>query len=117
MQLFFCIVIVATSPKCPPKPSRTWWQSKVCYQIWTKSFQDTNNDGVGDIPGITQRLKQLANLKITSIWPVPLLRTQKGGGYDVVDFKAVDTQLGTMQELQTLIDETHKLSTVDSKLQ
>jgi neutral and basic amino acid transporter 1 len=102
------IIIVATSPKCPPKPSRTWWQSKVCYQVWTKSFQDTNNDGVGDIPGITQRLKQLASLKITSIWPVPLLRTLKGSGYDVLDFKAVDPQLGTMQELQTLIDEAHK---------
>lgn len=103
------IAIVLMSPKCPPKPDRHWWQKKICYQIWTRSFKDSNADGIGDFNGISEKVSVLDTaLRTSAIWPVPLLKSARGGGYDVTDYKNVDPALGTMADFENLINTVHK---------
>ena len=83
-----------------------WWKNAVFYQIYPKSFQDTNGDGVGDLPGIISRLDYLAKLGIDGIWLSPVcLSPQVDNGYDVSDYRAIDPSVGTMQDMETLIRE------------
>jgi len=104
----FISAIVVISPKCPPKPDREWWQKKVCYQIWTRSFKDSNNDGIGDLKGISEKLPQLStSLRLSAIWPIPLLHSQSGSGYDVINHKAIDPVLGSMENFEELIKNVH----------
>ena len=83
-----------------------WWKNAVFYQIYPKSFQDTNGDGVGDLPGIIARLDYLAELGIDGIWLSPVcLSPQVDNGYDVSDYRAIDPSVGTMEDIETLIRE------------
>ena len=83
-----------------------WWKNAVFYQIYPKSFQDTNGDGVGDLPGIIARLDYLAELGIDGIWLSPVcLSPQVDNGYDVSDYRAIDPSVGTMEDMETLIRE------------
>ena len=83
-----------------------WWKNAVFYQIYPKSFQDTNGDGVGDLPGIISRLDYLAELGIDGIWLSPVcLSPQVDNGYDVSDYRAIDPGVGTMEDMETLIRE------------
>ena len=88
------------------KSKRGWWQSAVFYQIYPKSFQDTNGDGIGDLQGIISRLDYLKELGIDGIWLSPVCQSpQVDNGYDVSDYCAIDPMFGTMEDMQTLIDE------------
>lgn len=101
-------VIIVASPKCPPKPERHWWQKKICYQIWTKSYKDSNEDGVGDLNGIREKLPLMSTtLRMSAIWLVPLLRSKNGNGYDVLDFKAIDPAIGTLEDFEKLVEAVH----------
>ena len=83
-----------------------WWKNAVFYQIYPKSFQDTNGDGVGDLPGIISRLDYLAELGIDGIWLSPVCQSpQVDNGYDVSDYRAIDPGVGTMEDMLTLIRE------------
>ena len=83
-----------------------WWKNAVFYQIYPKSFQDTNGDGVGDLPGIISRLDYLENLGIDGIWLSPVCQSpQVDNGYDVSDYRAIDPSVGTMEDMETLIRE------------
>ena len=83
-----------------------WWKNAVFYQIYPKSFQDTNGDGVGDLPGIIARLDYLAELGIDGIWLSPVCQSpQVDNGYDVSDYRAIDPSVGTMEDMETLIRE------------
>ena len=83
-----------------------WWKNAVFYQIYPKSFQDTNGDGVGDLPGIISRLDYLETLGIDGIWLSPVCRSpQVDNGYDVSDYRAIDPSVGTMEDMETLIRE------------
>ena len=74
-----------------------WWKNAVFYQIYPKSFQDTNGDGVGDLPGIIARLDYLAELGIDGIWLSPVCQSpQVDNGYDISDYKDIYTVFGTM---------------------
>ncbi|MEO0061420.1 MAG: hypothetical protein RL343_1038, partial [Actinomycetota bacterium] len=74
-----------------------WWRSAVIYQIYPRSFADSNGDGMGDLPGITSRLDSLAALGIDAIWLSPYMRSpQKDAGYDVSDYRDVDPLFGTL---------------------
>ena len=91
------------------KTKKDWWKSAVAYQIYPKSFQDTNGDGVGDLPGIIQRLDYLQELGIDVIWLSPVFASpQVDNGYDISDYRAIDPMFGTLEDMQTLIREGKK---------
>lgn len=81
-----------------------WWQDEVVYQVYPRSFQDTNNDGIGDIQGIIQRLDYLKALGITMIWISPIYQSPMVDmGYDISDYQAIDPQFGTMADFDELL--------------
>ena len=81
-----------------------WWQSSVVYQIYPRSFYDSNQDGIGDIPGIIEKLDYLAELGIDVIWLNPVFQSPNvDNGYDISDYEAVNPEYGTMEDLRLLI--------------
>lgn len=87
-----------------------WWRSAVIYQIYPRSFADSNGDGMGDLPGITSRLESLASLGIDAIWLSPFMRSpQKDAGYDVSDYKDVDPLFGTLADFDAMTARAHQL--------
>ena len=83
-----------------------WWKEAVIYQIYPKSFQDSNGDGIGDLPGIISRLDYLEKLGVDALWLSPVLASpQVDNGYDVSDYRAIDPMFGTMEDMRTLIRE------------
>ena len=87
---------------------RRWWQQGVIYQIYPRSFQDSDGDGVGDLRGIIQRLDYLEWLGIDAIWLSPIYPSPMADfGYDVADYRGVDPLFGTLEDLQALIDALH----------
>ena len=86
------------------KTKRGWWKSAVFYQIYPKSFQDTNGDGIGDLQGIISRLDYLKELGIDGIWLSPVCQSpQVDNGYDVSDYCAIDPMFGSMEDMEELI--------------
>lgn len=86
-----------------------WWQDKVIYQIYPKSFKDTNGDGIGDLQGIISKLDYLKYLGIGAIWLSPIFSSpQADNGYDVSDFYNIDPMFGTMDDFDKLIIEANK---------
>ena len=85
---------------------KEWWHNKVAYQIWPKSFQDSNGDGIGDIPGIISRLDDLRALGVDILWLSPVYCSPLADeGYDISDYYAVDPHFGTLEDLDRLIAE------------
>src|ERR671927_965558 len=85
-----------------------WWRDAVVYQIYPRSFQDSNGDGVGDLPGITSRLDYLQWLGVDAIWISPIFRSpMKDFGYDIADYCDVDPIFGTLADLDRLIAQLH----------
>ncbi|WP_170365996.1 alpha-glucosidase [Ruegeria arenilitoris] len=92
------------------KTASDWWRGGVIYQIYPRSFQDSNGDGIGDLRGITQRLDYIAGLGVDAIWISPFFKSpMKDFGYDVSDYRAIDPMFGTMEDFQTLLDRAHGL--------
>ena len=88
---------------------RQWWQDKVCYQIWPKSFKDSNGDGVGDIPGIIDRLDYLKELGADILWLSPVYKSPLADeGYDIADYRGIDPRFGTMEDMERLLAETKR---------
>ncbi|GAB3213454.1 glycoside hydrolase family 13 protein [Marinactinospora thermotolerans] len=88
--------------------SDTWWRNAVIYQIYPRSFADTNGDGVGDIAGITRRIGHLASLGVDAVWLSPFYPSPwADGGYDVADFRDVDPLLGTLADFDELVAAAH----------
>ncbi len=86
-----------------------WWQEAVIYQIYPKSFKDSNNDGIGDIQGIIEKLDYLKDLGVTAIWVCPFYESPMDDqGYDVSDFYKVSNDYGTLTDIQKLIEELHQ---------
>ncbi len=89
---------------------REWWRDAVIYQIYPRSFQDDNGDGVGDLAGITRRLPHVASLGADCIWLSPIFTSpQKDMGYDVSDYTDIDPLFGTLADFDDLIATAHKL--------
>ena len=83
-----------------------WWKESVVYQIYPKSFQDSNGDGIGDLKGIQERLPYLSELGVDVIWLSPIYRSPMiDGGYDISDYQAIDPMFGTMADMDELIQE------------
>lgn len=86
--------------------NKNWWKNAVIYQIYPKSFQDSNGDGIGDIPGIIQRLDYLKKLGIDAIWLSPVYQSpQDDNGYDISDYQNIDPMFGTLDDMKELIHE------------
>ena len=91
------------------KSKRGWWESAVFYQIYPKSFQDTDGDGIGDLRGVISRLDYLEYLGIDGIWLSPVCASpQVDNGYDISDFRAIDPMFGSMEDMEELIAEAGK---------
>lgn len=87
---------------------KKWWKESVIYQIYPKSFQDSNNDGIGDIQGIIQRLDYLKNLGVDILWISPMyVSPQVDNGYDIADYYQIDPMFGTMKDFDMLLEEAH----------
>lgn len=85
-----------------------WWQKTVIYQIYPRSFNDSNGDGIGDIPGIIQKLDYLKNLGIETIWFSPFFDSpQQDFGYDIRNYRSIAPEYGTMEDAEDLIREIH----------
>jgi alpha-glucosidase len=92
-----------------PGESTKWWQTGIIYQIYPRSFQDSNHDGVGDLQGIIHRLPYLTELGIDAIWLSPIFMSPMADfGYDIADYTDVDPLFGNLADLDHLIDEAHR---------
>ena len=88
---------------------REWWRSAAFYQIYVRSFQDSNGDGVGDLPGIRSRLPYLQELGVDALWLTPFYPSpQVDHGYDVADYTDVDPQFGTLRDFDELLADAHE---------
>lgn len=88
---------------------KKWWHGKIAYQIYPKSFQDTNGDGIGDIPGIIKHLDYLKSLGIGILWISPVYVSPCADqGYDIADYYQIDPMFGTMEDMEQLIREAEK---------
>jgi len=100
-------------PALEPTATRSgseWWRSATIYQIYPRSFADSNGDGIGDLPGITSRLDALAELGIDAIWLSPFYTSpQNDAGYDVADYEDVDPLFGTLADFDRMLHEAHEL--------
>ena len=86
-----------------------WWQNAVIYQIYPMSFQDSNNDGIGDLPGIEQRLPYLQKLGVDVLWLNPIYKSpNKDNGYDISDYEQIQPVYGSMAEFDKLLSQIHK---------
>ena len=89
--------------------TKKWWHDKVVYQIYPKSFCDSNGDGIGDIPGIISKLDYLQDLGVDIIWLSPCYRSPLADeGYDIYDYYDIDPRFGTMADMEQLIEEAKK---------
>ena len=86
-----------------------WWQNAVIYQIYPRSFQDSNGDGIGDLQGIISRLDYLKTLGVDAVWLSPVCRSpQDDNGYDISDYQDIDPMFGTLKDMEELISEAGK---------
>ncbi|WP_342251079.1 alpha-amylase family glycosyl hydrolase [Sphingomonas sp. OTU376] len=90
--------------------AQPWWKGAVVYQIYPRSFFDSNGDGIGDLPGITARLEHIASLGVDAIWLSPFFKSPMADfGYDVADYRDVDPIFGTLADFDALIARAHAL--------
>ena len=88
---------------------RKWWHDKIFYQIYPKSFYDSNGDGIGDLRGIIQKLDYLRDLGVDVLWLSPIYKSPLADqGYDISDYYAIDPRFGTMEDMEELISEAKK---------
>ncbi|CAF4427191.1 unnamed protein product, partial [Rotaria sp. Silwood2] len=87
---------------------RKWWKESIAYQIYPRSFQDSNGDGIGDIRGIIQRLDHIKDLGADLIWVCPIFKSPNDdNGYDISDFQDIMDVFGTMEDVDELIKQVH----------
>lgn len=92
------------------KSEADWWRSAVIYQVYPRSFMDSDGDGVGDLPGIIQKLDYIASLNVDAVWISPFFKSpMKDFGYDISDYRAVEPMFGTMADFQALLNKAHDL--------
>ncbi|MFF0256214.1 glycoside hydrolase family 13 protein [Micromonospora zamorensis] len=101
-------MISTTTP--PHAPEDDWWRSAVVYQVYVRSFADSDGDGVGDLQGVRQRLPYLRDLGVDALWLTPFYTSPMiDGGYDVADYRNVDPMFGTLADFDAMITDAHAL--------
>jgi alpha-glucosidase len=92
-----------------PTTRAPWWRDAVCYQVYVRSFADSNGDGLGDLAGITSRLPYLRDLGVDALWVTPFYPSpQNDHGYDVAEYRDVDPRFGTLADFDMLTEEAHR---------
>lgn len=106
LTVCFCLTIT----KCVADDSKKdWWEHATVYQIYPRSFADSDGDGIGDLPGITSKLSHLNDIGVNTIWMSPIFQSpQKDFGYDVSDFYAIHHEYGTMKDFEEFLKEAKK---------
>ena len=90
--------------------TRPWWRGAIFYEVYVRSFADSNDDGIGDLPGITSRLDYLKDLGVDAVWLTPFFPSpQKDHGYDVADYCDVNPEYGTLADFLNLVERAHEL--------
>lgn len=119
-KLFFLtlviVLIAGVLGACSRKPPEAWWKDVVFYEIFVRSFKDSNGDGIGDFNGIVEMLDYLndgdpktdTDLGIGGIWLMPINPSPSYHGYDVIDYEAVNPEYGTLEDFENLLKECHK---------
>ena len=97
-----------TATLAPPAESTQWWNEAVFYEVFVRSFKDSNGDGIGDFNGITEKLEYLQELGINAIWLMPIHPSPSYHGYDVLNYYAVNPQYGSMEDFKNLLNEAHQ---------
>ena len=83
-----------------------WYKDAIVYQLHVKAFQDSNNDGVGDLPGLISQLDYIQELGVNTIWLLPFYPSPlRDDGYDIADYKAVNSSYGTMRDFRVFVSE------------
>lgn len=101
---------MTTSAGSGPQDGAPWWRGATIYQIYPRSFADSNGDGIGDLPGITARLEHVASLGVDAVWISPFfVSPMHDYGYDVADYRDVDPQFGTLEDFDALLAKAHAL--------
>jgi alpha-glucosidase len=97
-------------PVTKVETARDWWRGATIYQVYPRSFADTNGDGIGDLPGITAKLDYIASLGVDAVWLSPFFSSpMKDFGYDVADYCGVDPIFGTLADFDALVEKAHRL--------
>ncbi|QVK18897.1 alpha-amylase [Mycoplasmatota bacterium] len=105
--LLFSFLSIFILVSCYPRTTVQSHEGRVYYEIFVRSFADSNSDGIGDFNGITQKLDYLKDLGIRGIWLMPIFPSPSYHGYDVTDYKNVNSQYGSMSDFENLIKEAH----------
>jgi alpha-glucosidase len=101
---------ISAAPRHSAQHNVEWWRSAVIYQVYPRSFADSNGDGMGDLPGITSRLGALSSLGIDAVWLSPFMSSpQKDAGYDVSDYMDVDPLFGDLNDFDAMVTRAHEL--------
>jgi glycosidase len=118
--LLLCLYLISCaslSPMAVPAPSASatsapepvsWYRDAVFYEIFVRSFKDSNKDGIGDFNGIVQKMDYLESLGVNALWLMPIFPSPSYHGYDVTDYYDVNPQYGSMEDFKNLLDEAHK---------
>ena len=89
---------------------KDWWRGSVTYQVYLRSFQDSNGDGIGDLPGLTRRLEHIARLGCDAVWLSPVFPSPMADmGYDVSDYTDIDPLFGTLADFDAMLAHAHAL--------
>ena len=92
------------------KSGTEWWRDAVIYQVYPRSFKDSNGDGMGDLGGVTEKLPYLKQLGVDAVWLSPFyLSPQHDAGYDVADYRTIDPRFGTLDDFERMKDQAHEL--------
>jgi alpha-glucosidase len=101
--------LTAGAPVHSPAGSGEWWRDAVIYQVYPRSFADGNDDGIGDLPGVTAKLDHLKQLGVDAVWLSPFYRSpQKDAGYDVADYRDIDPLFGTLADFDEMLAGAHE---------
>src|SRR5204862_7550304 len=107
---WMCMGADKQKPGRPVEPAAVWWHDAVVYQVYPRSFQDSDGDGIGDLRGIERRLDHLSWLGVDALWLSPIYPSPLADvGYDVSDFTAVDAAYGTLADFDSLVARADEL--------
>jgi len=104
-MLVASVVIIIQAPKCPSPEPKQWWQKAPVYEVFVKSFKDSNGDGIGDLKGVESKVDYLKGLGVGSVWLSSIFKSPMT---DVSDHKEVDSAFGTMEEFESLVAKLHE---------
>lgn len=104
------VVVLLLLSSVAAQETKDWWQTAVFYQIYPRSFRDTDGDGVGDIKGVIEKMEHLKEAGVQATWLSPIMKSpQADFGYDISDFKDIDPLFGTMADFEAMVEKAKEL--------